>query len=76
MLSSKGFSGFPSNSAVKNPPANAGDVSSIPGSGRSPGEGNGKPTPVFLSGKSHEQRSMVGYSSKNHRVWHDLAAKQ
>ena len=31
---------------VKNPPANAGDASdmdSIPGSGRSPGEGNGYP---------------------------------
>ena len=28
---------------VKNPPANAGDVSSIPGSGRSLGEGNGNP---------------------------------
>ena len=28
---------------VKNPPANAGDVSSISGSGRSPGEGNGNP---------------------------------
>ena len=27
----------------KNPPANAGDMDSIPGSGRSPGEGNGKP---------------------------------
>ena len=26
---------------VKNSPANAGDVGSIPGSGRSPGEGNG-----------------------------------
>ena len=32
---------FPGNSVIKNPPANAGDVSSIPGSGRSPGEGNG-----------------------------------
>ena len=32
------------------------------GSGRSPGEGNGKLTPVFLPGKSHEQRSLVGYS--------------
>ena len=58
MLASNDFSGFPSNSAVKNPPASARDVSSLPGSGRSPGEGNGKPTPVFLSGKSHEQRSM------------------
>ena len=28
---------------VKNPPANAGDVGSIPESGRSPGGGNGKP---------------------------------
>ena len=28
---------------VKNPPANAGDLSSIPGSGRSPGGGNDNP---------------------------------
>ena len=28
---------------VKNPPANAGNMCSIPGSGRSPGEGNGNP---------------------------------
>ena len=35
--------GFYNGSVVKNPPANAGDVSSIPGSGRSPGEGNGNP---------------------------------
>ena len=28
---------------MKNPPANAGDTSSVPGSGRSPGEGNGNP---------------------------------
>ena len=33
---------FPGGSAVKNPPANA-DVGSIPGSGRSPGEGNSNP---------------------------------
>ena len=41
---------------------NAGDLGSIPGSGRSPGEGNGKPTPVLLPGKSHGQRSVVSYS--------------
>ena len=35
--------GFPGHSVVKNPPVNAGDVSSTPGSGRSPGEGNGNP---------------------------------
>ena len=28
---------------VENLPGNAGDTSSIPGSGRSPGEGNGNP---------------------------------
>ena len=28
---------------INNPPATAGDVGSIPGSGRSPGEGNGNP---------------------------------
>ena len=35
--------GFPGGSAVKNPPANAGDVGLIPGLGRSPGGGNGNP---------------------------------
>ena len=31
---------------VKNPPTDAGDLGSIPGSGRSPGEGNGNPLHV------------------------------
>ena len=35
--------GFPGGSVVKNPPANAGDASSIPGFVRSSGEGNGNP---------------------------------
>ena len=38
--------GFPGGSVVKNPPANAGDardLGSVPGSGRSLGEGNGNP---------------------------------
>ena len=38
--------GFPGDTVVKNPPANAGDArdtGSIPGSGRSPGVGNGTP---------------------------------
>ena len=38
------FGGFHGGSVVENPPANAGaigDSSSVPGSGRSPGEGNG-----------------------------------
>ena len=36
-------------------------MDSIPGSGRSPGGGHGKPTPVFLPGESHGQRSLVRY---------------
>ena len=35
------YMGFPGGSVVKNLPANEGDVGLIPGSGRSPGEGNG-----------------------------------
>ena len=35
--------GFPGCSVVKNLPANAEDAGSIPGSGRSPGGGNGNP---------------------------------
>jgi len=35
--------GFPHGSVVKNPPADAGHVGSVSGSGRSPGEGNGNP---------------------------------
>ena len=38
--------GFPAGSVLKNPPANAGvtgDVGSIPGWGRSPGEGKNNP---------------------------------
>ena len=35
--------GFPGGSVVKNLPANAGDVGSIPGSGSFPGEDNGNP---------------------------------
>ena len=44
---------------------NAGDLGSISGSGRSPGEGHS--TVVFLPGKSHGQRSIEGYSQKDHK---------
>ena len=32
---------------VKNPPANAGDMGLIPGTGRFPGEGNGNPSSIL-----------------------------
>ena len=34
---------FPGASVIKNPPVNTGDADLTPGSGRSPGEGNGNP---------------------------------
>ena len=38
---------MPGGSAAKNPLANAGELSSIPGSGKSCGEGNGYPLQYF-----------------------------
>ena len=49
---------FPGGSDGKGSACNAGEAGSIPGSGRSPGEAN--PTPGFLSGEFHGQRSLVG----------------
>ena len=45
----------------------AGDTGSIPGSGRSPGEENSNPIPVFCLGWSHGQRSLVGFSPWGHK---------
>ena len=47
---------------VKNPPTNAGGMSSIPGWGRSPGEGNSNPFHYSCLENPHGQRSLVGYS--------------
>ena len=110
--------GFLGGAVVTNLPANAGDMGSIPESGRSCGEGNGnshkysclgnpmdrgawkaavlgitknqtrlsdwtlllilrffpqwQPTPVFLPGKSHGQRTLAGYSPwGSQRVGHN-----
>ena len=59
---------------VKNPPTNAGnirDASLTPGPGRSPWRREWQPTPIFLSGEYHGQRSLEGYSPWDHRVRHD-----
>ena len=52
--------GFSGGSALKNPPANAGDVrdmSSIPGLGRSPAEGNGNPLEYFCLENPRDRRT-------------------
>ena len=55
---------------VKTLPVHAGaigNVGSIPGSERSPCRKKWQPTPVFLLGESHGQRSLVGYSPWGHK---------
>ena len=52
--------GFPGGSVVKNPPANAGatgDAGLIPGSGRSPEEGNGNPVQYSCLGIPMDRRT-------------------
>ena len=54
---------FPDSSSGKESACNiggTGDFNLIPGLGRS--IGGGQPTPVFLPGISHGQKSLVGYS--------------
>ena len=60
---------------VKNLPANAGDLGSIPGLRRPPGEGM-QPIPGVLPGKSHGRNSLVGCSPHGRkRVGQDLATQ-
>ena len=47
---------------VKNPPAAAGDLGSIPRLGRSPGGGHGNPLQCSCLENPHGQRSLEGYS--------------
>ena len=54
--------GFPGDLYGKESACNAGDPGLIPRLGRSPGERGWLPTPVFLPGEYHGQRSPVGYS--------------
>ena len=56
---------IPGGSVENNPPANAGDASSIPRSGKPPQRRKWQPTPVFLPGESHGQRSLAGYSAQD-----------
>ena len=74
---------FPPSSVGKESACNAGDMSSTPGLGRSPGEGNSNPLQYSCLGnpmdkgtwqatfalpeKSHGQRSLAGYSPWDHK---------
>ena len=61
--------GFPHGSVVKNMPANAADVGSIPGLGRFLWRRKWQPTPVFLPGEFHGQRRLVGCSPWGHKEY-------
>ena len=56
--------GFPGGSNGKESACNAGDASSTPELGRSPGGGN---SPVFLPRECHGQRNLAGYSPWHHK---------
>ena len=58
----QGTLGFPGGSDGKESACNAGDVGLIPGSGRSPREGNSNPLQYSCLKNPHGQRSLAGYS--------------
>ena len=63
---------------IKNPPPNAGDIRHRfePWFRNTPWKRAWQPTPVFLPGEIHRQRSLVGYSPQCLRVrqdWSNLA---
>ena len=66
---------------VKNPPAiqettcNAGDLGSIPGLGRSPGEGNGNPLQYSCLGNPMNRGDLWAPVYGVAKVRHDLAIK-
>ena len=54
--------GFPGGSDSKASACNAENMGSIPGSGRSPGEGNGNPLQHSYLENPHGRKSLIGYS--------------
>ena len=58
---------FPGVSDSKGPACKAGDQGSVPELGRFSRRKAWQPTPVFLSGESHGQRSLAGYGPWGHK---------
>ena len=67
--------GFPGGSVVKNPPANAGEVGSIPGSGSSPGEEDGHPLQYSCLGNPLDRAWRAIVLEGRKRVRHNLETK-
>ena len=66
---------FPGVSVVENLPANVGDTGSIPGSGRSPGEGNGNSL-QYSCLENPMDRGVWQATMGLQRVGHNLATEQ
>ena len=60
---------FPGSPVSKESACSSGDPDLIPGSGRSPGEGNGNPFQYPCLEKSHGQRNLVGCSPWDAKNW-------
>ena len=69
-LTTKLFWGFPGLSDSKESACNAGDLGSIPGFGRSPGEELGNPLQYSCLENPHGQRILVGYSPLGSKELH------
>ena len=63
--------GFPRSSVGKESACNAGDLSSIPGLGRSPGEGNGNPLQYSCLENPRDRKPGGLPSLGSHRVGHN-----
>ena len=67
LLYFKTFSDLPGGSDGEESACNPRDPGSIPGSGRSPGEGNDYPLQYSCLGESYGQRGLAGYSLWGHK---------
>ena len=66
---------FPGGSDGKESACSAGDLGSIPGLRRSPGGGHGNPLQYSCLENPYGQRSLVGYSPRNHKDSDDSETK-
>ena len=67
MLLIIGYLGFPGSSDGKESAGNVGDLGSIPGLGRFPGEGHGNPLQYSCLESPHGQRSLARYCPQGHK---------
>ena len=63
--------GFPGGSEVKASACNVGDLGSVPGSGRAPGEGNGNPLQYSCLENSMDRGAGQLQSMGSQKVGHD-----